>query len=152
MNVSPHSPGVADSLRHALVVPVVAAVVGVELPVVRLVGLPPWRFSGDVEVGQFRRAGVRDAVDVGVDRAAVGGGIDHDRDLGPGGDRPDRRGGREHEDQTAQRRAGVEHHGKGAGHTAARVPHIQNPCRCVLPRIIARSWAVCRRAGDNSRR
>ena len=68
------------AVGDALVVPVVAAVVGVQLPVVarRVVAAVP--VERRVQIVQVGRRRVRDAVDVRVDRMAIRRGVDADRD------------------------------------------------------------------------
>src|SRR5262249_54014526 len=60
--------GVADALE----VPVVAGVIGVELPVVAGGVVAAVAVEGAVEVGELGRRGVGDAVDEGIDRMAAG--------------------------------------------------------------------------------
>ena len=78
--------GVASSSRgraafgDAFVVPVVAAIVGIQLPVVSRRVVAAVAIERAVEVVQLGRSRVRHAVDVGIDRAAIDVGVDGDRD------------------------------------------------------------------------
>ena len=73
-------PGRRAAVGDALVVPIVAAIVRVELPVVPRGVVSAMTVQRRVQVVQLRRRRVRHAVDVGVDRTAIGGGIDGDGD------------------------------------------------------------------------
>ena len=87
----------------------------------------------------MRRVG--DAVDVRIDRAAVGGGVDRDGDLGRGGDGQAAAAAavstkaRRRQPRTGPGRAGLEHHGSAPGTPSAREAQIQIPCRCARAAI-----------------
>ena len=71
MNVSPRSPAVALRVGDALVVPVVAAVVGVQLPVVARGVVAAVAVERAVQVVQLRCGCVGNAVNVRIDRMAI---------------------------------------------------------------------------------
>ncbi len=99
-------------LGDALVVPVVAAVVGVQLPVVARGVVAAVAIERAVEVVQLGGARVRHAVDVGIDRTAVDVGVDRN------GDRRILRGCRRavEEQHTQREDSGVRAEIEGFGH------------------------------------
>ena len=97
--------------RHALVVPVVAAVVGVQLPVRPGGVVPAVTVERHVQVAQLGARRVRDAVNVGIDRMPRRGGIDGHGDRLSRGQRGHDEAGREHGDERDADTAHTSSHG-----------------------------------------
>ena len=144
-NVSPRSPAVALAVGDALEVPVVAAIVGVQLPVVARGVVAAVAVERRVQVVQIGRRRVRDAVDVRVDRMAIRRGVDADRD---GCLRLQRDGGR----QQCQARRGEHTLEMDVWARGARCTMCAALDSTILPAFPRVPWQSCKPPGKPFRR
>ncbi len=75
-------PGRCARFRDALEIPIRAAVVGIQLPVVARRVVPAVAVQRRVQVLQLGGRRVRHAVDSGADGVPIGGGVNRDRNRG----------------------------------------------------------------------